>query len=245
MESHQPRGEKSHQPRGEKSHQPKGRSSHLRRSENHQQHERIIAYSKLMVTICVFVTALCFAYASFVSSACVDDKSRCLDTQHGFLSKLYFSENSAQYAMLKQEFSDQSKSFEFMVWERERASLSRSLLSMQYQRINLRPLNDELWLELNYLNDNARVPHEERSWALDRSEEVVGWNHEQSAVLVYHCVNEFEVYGQLTTASCIRNLVHLPASQTLSRMAKKTKLSAERIERARSEALKSQLIEAP
>lgn len=236
MESHQRRGINSHQRRDEKSHEQGGMANYSHGSVN---------ALKLVVTLAVLIAASCFAYASLVSSACVDEENQCMDAERDFLSKLYYSESSGQYAKLKREFASESKSFEFMVWDRERTSLSKALLSLQHQRINLQPLDDELWLELNYLNQNALVTHSERSWALNRSEEVVGWNHEQSAQLVHHCVNEYEFYGQVITSSCVKNLVHLPADWSLGRIANKARLRAERIERARSEALKSQIIEAP
>ncbi len=234
MVSHQRRGKKSQKLKDESSNQFSGLESRSYSSVNRL---------KLVVASAVFFASSCFAYASLVGSVCIDAESQCLNAERGFLSKLYFSDNSLKYSKLKREVSSGSQSFEFMVWDRERTSLSKALLPIQHQRINLQTLNDELWLELNYLNHNARVSHSERSWALNKSEEVVGWNHDLRASLVHHCVNEFEFYGQVITSSCMENLIHLPTNWNLGQMAKKAKLSAERIKNARSEALNSRVIE--
>ncbi len=245
MKSHQRAGIKSHQRAGINSHQRAGKGSHQRDGRNRQQYERMADQAKLMVIIAVFFTASCFAYASYESSKCIDTENQCQDEEQGFLSKLYFSEKSAERLNLEREVSSDSKGFEFMVWDRERVSLSKELLSLQHRRINLQPLNGELWLELNYLNHTAGVAHAQRSWVLNRSQNIVSWNDQQRAQLVHQCVNEFEVYGQVITSSCIEILVQLPLNKNIGRIATNAKISVERLELARSEALKSQIIEAP
>jgi len=200
---------------------------------------------RFVVTIVVLFTAVFFTYESFLSSVCVDAQKQCLEEGRGSLSKLYFSDDNLQYAKLTREVFSESKGFEFMVWDHERTNLARNLLTAQHQRINLQPLNDELWLELNYLNSNARVDHSERSWALNRSEKIAGWNYEESAKIVHFCVNEYELYGQITTSSCVAKLVDLPGYWSLRQWATKANLNSERLARARSEALKTRIVEAP
>jgi len=199
----------------------------------HEQMDRI----KRLVAFSFFVAALSLSYASFLSSECIDIETKCLDSKPGFFKGLYISDSALQHAKLKREVVLESAGFEFMVWDRERRDLSNTLLALQHQRINLQPLNDQLWLELNYFNENAQMDTAERSWGVGRAYQIAGWHHKQRAKLIYYCVTELEVDAAVVSDVCAEVLGRLPSYWSLARTAREANLSLERLKKAHAIAL--------
>jgi len=191
-----------------------------------------LSLSKLLLIALAVIFLISLAISSIAISNCIDEQYRCqnIDTDLP-LNKLYIRRSASKSHQLKKEYLDNVESLEFMTWDRERVSLAKRLLSIQYQRLNLNPLNAQIWLDLNNLSLIAGVEKNERDWVLDKSIGVAGWNYQNSPVLIYHCVITVLDSPNHSSLVCSDVLLNLP-SGAISHNARNANISVQNLKKA-------------
>ena len=89
---------------------------------------------------------------------------------------------------------------EFMVWDRERRTLSLELSKLLRDQVNIEPFNAELWRRLSFAELGANRSDESLAFAIKQALILGKWNADRRLVLLHHCVLN---YSKLERVICI------------------------------------------
>ena len=187
---------------------------------------------KLVAMLPVSLLCVFLALSSLTVSSCISSNYFCDSAEPTILMALYIDSNSFAKRKLTNEYKNSIDDFEFMTWPKERKNLAKRLLDVQHQRINLDPSNANHWLNLNFLNREAKVRPEDHSWGMKRSVIVAGWRHEYRASLIYYCVIDASSFSINDPDLCREVLLDLPNGWSLAQIARKANINTGELKQA-------------
>ena len=142
---------------------------------------------------------------AFTASEHVDQ-----DNRKDLRGNLYLSSRVAKSADLASIIEIQSTDLEFMVWDHERRKLSRRLIELLRQRINIDPFDGGLWMQLMHLQADAGLSTTDRAWAIQRASKLLRWNVNERSELSYYCISEYVDFTSVAADLCSSIISNLP-----------------------------------
>lgn len=126
-----------------------------------------------------------------------------------------------QAEQLARDAVELQRELTFNQWPDEQRILVRRLLENTQSRINRRPFNGLLWLELVNIQQQQRgIQHPDYSWSFKQAIRLNGWQKKAFAPLAHHCIHQEEQLDEEVLAECKRLLSQPFAARLLGNHAK-------------------------